>query len=90
MNKIIVAMFAVIAFSGVASAKDQLVLKIENKDVKFNHANHVKYQKDNCAACHPAVPQSEEAGKVTWMFCRGCHDQSLRSGGIKPQPIVKK
>lgn len=89
MNKIIVAIFTVIAFSSIASAKDQLVLKIGNKDVKFNHKNHVKYHKNNCAACHPAVPQAEEAGKVDWMFCRGCHDQSLIKGGLKSQPIRK-
>ncbi|MDD2272456.1 MAG: cytochrome c3 family protein [Desulfuromonadaceae bacterium] len=89
MNKIIVAIFTVIAFSGVASAKDLIILKINNKDVKFNHKGHVKYNRNNCAACHPAVPQAEESGKVDYMFCRGCHDQSLVKAGIKLQPIRK-
>lgn len=89
MNRIILAFLLVALSSGVACAKDKLLLKIEGKDVKFNHKGHVKYNHGKCEACHPAVPQAEEPGKVTWMFCRGCHDQSLDKGGLKPQPIKK-
>lgn len=89
MNKIILALVVVALSAGIASAKDRLILKIEGKETKFNHKGHVKYTHGKCEACHPAVPQSEEAGKVTWLFCRGCHDQQLLPGGIKPQPIKK-
>lgn len=89
MHKLIITV-AVIALSATAAfAKDRINIKVENKDVDFNHSGHVKYNKGNCNACHPAVPQSLEPTKVTWMFCRDCHDQSLRQGGLRLQPIKK-
>lgn len=89
MKKLIFALLMVTLTAGTACAKDRLMLKIEGKEVKFNHKGHVKYTHGKCDSCHPAVPQSEEPGKVTWMFCRGCHDQSLMKGGLKQQPIKK-
>ncbi|MBV5326417.1 MAG: cytochrome c3 family protein [Chlorobium sp.] len=92
MKNIIVAIiagvaFAGVAFAGAASEKERIVIKIENKEVDFNHKGHIRYTKENCDACHLSVPQEEGSGKVNWMFCRGCHDQSLKPGGIKPQPL---
>lgn len=89
MSKVIITLIAIILSSSAAFAKDRINIKVEGKDVDFNHSGHAKYNKGNCNVCHPAVPQSLEPNKVTWMFCRDCHDQSLRQGGLKPQPIKK-
>lgn len=89
MKKLILALVAVALTAGVACAKDRLNLKVEGKDVDFNHKGHVRYNHGKCDACHPKVPQALETDKVNWMFCRGCHDQSLRPGGLQLQPIRK-
>ncbi len=89
MKKLILVCAVIALSAGVACAKDRIKMKVEGKDVDFNHKGHVRYNHGKCDACHPAVPQSEEPGKVNWMFCRGCHDQSLIQGGLKLQPIKK-
>jgi hypothetical protein len=89
MKKLILVLLAIALSAGTACAKDRLKMKIEGKDVDFNHKGHIKYNHGKCDTCHAKVPQSEEPGKVTWMFCRECHDQSLIKGGLKLQPIKK-
>lgn len=89
MRNIIIAViggiaFAGVAFAGVASVKERILVKIENKEVNFNHKGHIRYTHENCDACHLAIPQTGGSGKVDWMFCRGCHDQALNKGGLKP------
>ena len=90
MNKFATGFLIFALAAGTAFAKDAFKLQIEGKQVEFKHAAHVKFKHEDCAACHPRVPQSEEAGKVDWMFCRSCHDQSLLPGGIKSKPVRKQ
>ena len=72
MKKVIIALFAVVAFAGTAFAGDVIELK---KGVKFNHKAHQTTVGD-CTKCHAkaAGGKIEGFGK-DWAHktCKGCH-----------------
>ena len=66
----------------------KLVLAAKNGNIAFDHSAHVKHEKNNCEACHPALfaqdakapvsfkpPHKIEEDKMT--SCGSCH----RGGG---------
>jgi c(7)-type cytochrome triheme protein len=66
----------------------KLVLPAKNGNIVFDHSAHVKHEKNNCKACHPALfaqdakaavgfkpPHKVEEDKMT--SCGSCH----RAGG---------
>jgi hypothetical protein len=72
MKKSVIAMIALVAFSGTAFAADMIEMK---KGVKFNHKSHQELLKD-CLKCHSKV----EGGKIEGFgkdlahkTCKGCH-----------------
>lgn len=72
MKKVIVALITVVAFAGVACAKDELTLK---GGLKFDHKKH-KALKDGCKNCHPALPMKEKDSAnidKTHAVCAKCH-----------------
>lgn len=72
MKKVIVALITVVAFAGVACAKDELTLK---GGLKFNHKAH-KAQAGGCKNCHPALPMKDAtAGDIdkSNAVCAKCH-----------------
>ena len=72
MKKVIVAMFALVAFAGTAFAADVIELK---KGVKFAHKAHQEMLKD-CTKCHVKAEggKIEGFGKdIAHKTCKGCH-----------------
>jgi len=72
MKKIVVAMFALVAFAGSAFAADVIEMK---KGVKFNHADHKKAVGD-CKKCHEKAPGKIEGFGKDFAHkngCKGCH-----------------
>ena len=43
MSKVIITLIAIILSSSAAFAKDRINIKVEGKDVDFNHSGHAKY-----------------------------------------------
>jgi hypothetical protein len=72
MKKVVIVLFAVVAFAGTAFAADVIEMK---KGVTFNHKAHVEATKD-CTKCHAAAAggKIEGFGK-DWSHknCKGCH-----------------
>lgn len=72
MKKVMIALFAVVAFAGSAFAvSDSIEMK---KNVKFPHAAHVTAVGD-CKKCHTAEPGKIEGFGKDWAHknCKGCH-----------------
>jgi hypothetical protein len=71
MKKIVIALFAVVAFASVASAADVMELK---KGVTFHHKAHQELLKD-CKKCHEKAPGKIEGFGKDWAHktCKGCH-----------------
>ncbi len=71
MKKVVIALFAVVAFAGVACAADVIELK---KGVKFNHKAHQELLKD-CKKCHEKAPGKIEGFGKDWAHktCKTCH-----------------
>jgi hypothetical protein len=72
MKKVIVGLFAVIAFAAIAFGADVIEMK---KDVTFNHKAHVESLKD-CTKCHADAKggKIEGFGKdYAHKTCKGCH-----------------
>ena len=71
MKKVIVALITVVAFAGVACAKDELTLK---GGAKFDHKAH-KAKVGACNKCHGKDLPMKETGKVdkTNAACVACH-----------------
>jgi len=73
MKKVVIALFAVVAFAGTAFAAPEMIEM--KKGVKFNHKAHVEAAKD-CTKCHAAAAggKIEGFGK-DWAHktCKGCH-----------------
>ena len=72
MKKIVITLFAVVAFAGTAFAADVIEMK---KGVSFNHKAHVAAAGD-CKKCHADA----KGGKIEgfgkdWAHktCKGCH-----------------
>jgi hypothetical protein len=78
MKKVIIALFAVVAFAGTAFAGDVIEMK---KGVKFNHKVH-STTVGECTKCHTTAAggKIEGFGK-DWAHknCKGCHT-SLKKG----------
>jgi predicted CXXCH cytochrome family protein len=72
MKKIIIALFAVVAFAGVACSADVMELK---KGVKFNHKAHQELLNKDCKKCHEKAPGKIEGFSKDWAHktCKGCH-----------------
>jgi len=72
MKKVVISLFAVVAFASVACAADVIEMK---KGVKFNHKAHSTAVTD-CTKCHAkaAGGKIEGFGK-DWAHknCKGCH-----------------
>lgn len=71
MKKIVVAMFALVAFAGSAFAADVIEMK---RGVKFPHKAHQTAVGD-CKKCHEKGPGKIEGfGKdFAHKTCKGCH-----------------
>jgi hypothetical protein len=71
MKKIVIALFAVVAFANVACAADVMELK---KGVTFHHKAHQEMLKD-CKKCHEKAPGKIEGFGKDWAHktCKGCH-----------------
>jgi len=72
MKKVIIALFAVVAFAGAAYAGDVIEMK---KGVKFNHKAHQTLVGD-CTKCHSAAAGGKIDGfGKDWAHktCKGCH-----------------
>ena len=71
MKKVVTALFAVVAFAGVACAADVIEMK---KGVKFNHKAHQEALKD-CKKCHEKGAGKIEGFGKDWAHksCNGCH-----------------
>jgi hypothetical protein len=71
MKKVVIALFAVVAFAGAACAADVMELK---KGVKFTHKAHQEALKD-CKKCHEKGPGKIEGFGKDWAHksCKGCH-----------------
>jgi hypothetical protein len=72
MKKVVISLFAVVAFAGVACAADVIEMK---KGVKFNHKAHQTAVPD-CTKCHAkaAGGKIEGFGKdYAHKSCKGCH-----------------
>jgi c(7)-type cytochrome triheme protein len=71
-----------------------LTFKSKNGNVTFNHAAHVKREKNNCAECHPKLfPQSATAplnfkaamhktAETAHTSCGFCHHPGGKSFGV--------
>ncbi len=77
MKKVIIALVALVAFSGAAFAKDVVELNASMGKVSFPHKAHKELLKaEGCKACHPALfPMKEEKlGKEkAHKACGDCH-----------------
>jgi hypothetical protein len=71
MKRIIIAMFALVAFAGTAFAADVIEMK---KGVKFNHKAHQATAGD-CKKCHEQAPGKIAGFGKDWAHknCKGCH-----------------
>jgi len=61
-------LLSIMVVTGV-SAKDEIVLKAPNGDVKFNHKKHAETLKVDCLECHHTWKKGETSGKL----CQECH-----------------
>jgi Class III cytochrome C family len=62
-------LLSVLVVSGAFAAKDEVVLKAPNGDVKFNHKKHAETMKIDCVKCHHTWKPGETTGKL----CVECH-----------------
>jgi hypothetical protein len=72
MKKVVISLFAVVAFAGVACAADVIEMK---KGVKFNHKAHIAAVPD-CTKCHASTAggKIEGFGKdYAHKTCKSCH-----------------
>lgn len=71
MKKTVIAMFALVAFSGTAFAADVIEMK---RGIKFPHKKHQEMLKD-CKKCHEKGPGKIAGFGKDWAHktCKGCH-----------------
>lgn len=71
MKKTVIAMFALVAFSGSAFGAEVFEFK---KGVKFNHKAHQGYAGE-CKKCHEKGAGKIEGFGKDWAHknCKGCH-----------------
>ena len=62
-------LLSVLVISGAFAAKDEVVLKAPNGDVKFFHKKHAETRKIDCLECHHTWKKGETSGKL----CQECH-----------------
>ena len=75
MKKIVITLFAVVAFAGTAFAAPDAPETIEmKKNVKFNHKTHAAAAGD-CKKCHEKAPGKIEGFGKDWAHksCKACH-----------------
>lgn len=87
MKKVVMSLFAVVAFASVACAGDIIEMK---KDVKFNHKTHQEKVGD-CKKCHEKGPGKIEGfGKdYAHKNCKGCH-ADMKKGPTSCKDCHKK
>ena len=72
MKKVVISLFAVVAFASIACAADVIEMK---KGVKFNHKAHSELLKD-CTKCHATAAGGKIEGfgkEWSHKTCKGCH-----------------
>lgn len=72
MKRMLIAMLALVAFTGTAFAADIMELK---RGVKFNHKAHQELLKD-CTKCHATAVGGKIEGfgkEFAHKTCKGCH-----------------
>ena len=92
MKKTIIAMLALVAFTGTAFAGDVIVFSAPKMGkVTFPHKKHQEMLK-NCKKCHEKTPGKIEGGfSKDWAHktCKGCHTES-KKGPIGCKDCHKK
>ncbi len=54
-------------------APAKIVLRAKNGNVKFNHAAHMKREKQQCGTCHPKLAPRSRARIKSAAACAPCH-----------------
>ena len=77
MKKIVVALFALVAFAGTsfAAGPETIVLTNKNGNITFPHKKHQEMLKNDCKKCHTKGPGKIEGKNMTWGhgLCKACH-----------------
>lgn len=92
MKKVVISMFALIAFAGTAFASPEVIeLKASMGKVTFNHKQHQERLKD-CTKCHASKDGGKIAGfgkDIAHKTCKGCHSE-MKKGPTSCKDCHKK
>jgi len=78
MKKTVVALFALVAFAGIAFAAgpESIVLANKKGDITFPHKKHQEIVKNDCKKCHAKASGGKIEGQnMKWGhdLCKACH-----------------
>lgn len=93
MKKVIISLFALVAFAGTAFAAPEVIELAAPKmgKVTFNHKQHQERLQD-CTKCHASKEGGKIAGfgkDVAHKTCKGCHTE-MKKGPTSCKDCHKK